>query len=136
MQDSSALKGGLRQCLYIQGMKSRVHPKDKTKYRVTNWAEYDETLVQRGNITLWISPSAVRAWTARASGRRGAPRKYTDLAIEMTLILRQVFRLPLREAEGFLQSLFDLMGLGLEAPDPRRIAAAGAALNLIPLTHA
>ena len=37
-------------------MNSRVHPKYKTKYRVTNWAEYDQALVERGDITLWISP--------------------------------------------------------------------------------
>ncbi len=36
-------------------MKSRVHPKYKTKYRVGNWAEYDRALVRRGEITLWIS---------------------------------------------------------------------------------
>lgn len=29
-------------------MKSRVHPKYKTKYRVGNWAEYDQALVHRG----------------------------------------------------------------------------------------
>ena len=63
-------------------MKSRVHPKYKTKYRVTNWAEYDQALVQRVNITFWITPDAIKAWTAKPSGRRGAPRKYTDLAIE------------------------------------------------------
>ena len=40
-------------------MKSRVHPKYKTKYRVNNWAEYDPTLVQRGDITLWISEDAI-----------------------------------------------------------------------------
>jgi hypothetical protein len=27
-------------------MSSRVHPKHKTKYRVSNWAEYDRALVQ------------------------------------------------------------------------------------------
>ena len=98
-------------------MKSRVHPKYKTKYRVTNWAEYDQALVQRVNITFWITPDAIKAWTAKPSGSRGAPRKYTDLAIETALTLRLVFRLPLRQAEGFLRSLFDLMGLSLEAPD-------------------
>ncbi len=35
------------------GMKSRVHPKYKIKYRVSNWADYDRALVRRGNITLW-----------------------------------------------------------------------------------
>jgi len=43
------------------GMKSRVHPKYTTEYRVTNWAEYDRALVQRGDITLWISPAAIEA---------------------------------------------------------------------------
>ncbi|MFT7485859.1 MAG: hypothetical protein ACI9F9_001710 [Candidatus Paceibacteria bacterium] len=38
------------------GMNSRVHPNFKTKYRVTNWVEYDRALVQRGDLTLWIAP--------------------------------------------------------------------------------
>ncbi|MGK0220360.1 MAG: hypothetical protein ACI9HE_003871, partial [Planctomycetota bacterium] len=29
-------------------MNSRVHPKYKTKYRVTNWPQYDQALVGRG----------------------------------------------------------------------------------------
>ncbi|MGK0203896.1 MAG: hypothetical protein ACI9S9_002976, partial [Planctomycetota bacterium] len=36
--------------------KSRVHPKYKTKYRVGNWADYDRSLVERGNLTVWLSP--------------------------------------------------------------------------------
>ena len=34
-------------------MKSRIHPKYKTKYRVKNWASYDRALVRRGDITIW-----------------------------------------------------------------------------------
>jgi hypothetical protein len=41
-------------------MRSRVHPKYKAKYRVGNWAEYDRALIQRGDITLWISEAAAR----------------------------------------------------------------------------
>ncbi len=44
------------------GMKSRVHPKYKTKYRVSNWSEYDRALVRRGEITLWISEDAIEDW--------------------------------------------------------------------------
>jgi len=43
-------------------MKSRVHPKYKTKYRVSNWAEYDRALVKRGTISMWISEDAVASW--------------------------------------------------------------------------
>ena len=31
-------------------MNSRVHPSFKTRYRVTNWTDYDRALVQRGDI--------------------------------------------------------------------------------------
>ncbi|MFT5287415.1 MAG: hypothetical protein ACI8TQ_003600 [Planctomycetota bacterium] len=98
-------------------MNSRVHPKYKKRYRVTNWPEYDRSLVQRGDITIWISPAAIKVWKAKSSGKRGAPKKYSNLAIETALTLRAVFRLPLRQAEGILRSLLELMALDLEAPD-------------------
>ena len=87
------------------GMKSRVHPKYKTKYRVSNWADYDRALVHRGDITLWISEEAIASWKPAPSGRRGAQRKFSDHAIETALTLRLVFKLPLRQAEGFLRSI-------------------------------
>jgi IS5 family transposase len=99
------------------GMKSRVHPKYKTKYRVGNWAEYDPALVQRGDVTLWISTDATDAWKPAASGTRGGQRKFSDRAIETALMLRLVFKLPLRQAEGFLRSVLSLMRVDLEAPD-------------------
>ncbi|MFT5292052.1 MAG: hypothetical protein ACI8QC_003354 [Planctomycetota bacterium] len=92
-------------------MNSRVYPKYKTKFRVTNWVEYDKALVRRGDITLWISEEAIESWASKPSGKRGAPRKYSDLAIETALTLRLVYRLSLRQTEGFLRSLLRIMGL-------------------------
>ena len=88
------------------GMKSRVHPKYKTKYRVRNWASYERALIGRGNITIWLSRAAIAAWKPERTRTRGAPPKYSDLAIETALTLRLLFHLPLRQAEGFLTSLF------------------------------
>ena len=31
-------------------MKSKVHPTYKTKYRVANWAAYNQALVRRGDV--------------------------------------------------------------------------------------
>ena len=42
---------------------------------------------------------------------------YSDLAIETALTLRLVFHLPFRQAQGFLNSLVEMMGLDLSAPD-------------------
>ena len=77
-------------------MKSRVHPKYKTKYRVANWASYDRALVRRGDVTIWFSPAAVATWEPLGVGKRGGQLKYSDLAIETTLTLRLIFHLPLR----------------------------------------
>ncbi|MFT5443074.1 MAG: transposase [Myxococcota bacterium] len=98
-------------------MKSRVHPKYKTKYRVSNWTAYDEALVPRGDLTLWISEDAIESWNPAPSGKRGGQRKFFDHAIETALTLRLVFKLPLRQTEGFLRSILSLMGIDLEAPD-------------------
>ena len=62
-------------------MNSRVHPKYKTKYRVSNWPEYDQGLVRRGDVTLWLSPEAVAAWKPAGGGRRGGQLRYSDVAI-------------------------------------------------------
>ena len=34
----------------------------KAKKKVTNWAEYNNTLCKRGSVTFWIEDSAVDAW--------------------------------------------------------------------------
>ena len=87
-------------------MKSRVHSTYKTKYRVSNWQEYERSLVQGGDITLWLSPEAGVAWKPARAVKRGGQRKYSDIAIETALKLRLVFPLPLRQTEGFLTSVF------------------------------
>ena len=111
-------------------MRSRIHPKYKTKYRVNNWPEYDRALAQRGDITLWISEDAITAWIPAPTGRRGAQRKFSDHAIETTLILRLIFKLPLRQAEGFLRSLLSLMGVGLEGPDHTTLSRRSQSLDV------
>jgi hypothetical protein len=111
-------------------MNSRVHPKYKTKYRVGNWTEYDRALVQRGDITLWISTDATDAWKPAPSRRRGGQRKFSDRAIETALVLRVVFKLPLRQAEGFLRSVLTLMDVDLEAPDHTTLSRRSQHLNI------
>ena len=98
-------------------MKSKVHPTYKTKYRVANWPAYNRALVRRGDVTVWVSSEAIAAWTPRRSGRRGGQRRYSDLAIETALTLRLLYHLPLRQAEGFLHALFEIMRLDLSVPD-------------------
>ena len=68
-------------------------------------------------MTLWLSSEAIAAWTPGRLLRPGVQRRYSDLAIETAPILRLLCHLPLRQAEGFLHSLFGMMRLDLSAPD-------------------
>ena len=111
-------------------MNSRVDPKYKTKYHVANWPEYERALVQRGDITLWLSADAIAAWTPAPSGRRGGQRKFSDPAIETALTLRLVFGLPLRQAEGFLRSALSLMNVDLDAPDHTTVSRRSQHLDV------
>src|SRR5919106_436020 len=106
------------------------HPKYKTTYRVKNWHEYDQSLRDRGDITLWISQDAINAWTPPMSGTRGAQPVYSDVAIETALTLRLLFRLPLRQTEGFLRSLLTLMGVTLPCPDHTTLSRRNATVAI------
>ena len=63
------------------------------------------------------------------TGRGGQP-KYSALAIATALTLRAVFRLALRQTEGLIGSILQLLGLDLAVPDhstlSRRCTAPGS----------
>jgi hypothetical protein len=111
-------------------MKSRVHPKYKTKYHVGNWAQYDRVLVQRGDVTVWVSADAMDAWKPEASGRPGGQRRFSDSAIETALTLRLVFGLPFRQTAGFLRSILALTGAALDAPDHTTLSRRSQRLGI------
>ncbi len=89
----------------------------KSQYRVRNWPEYEAGLRRRGDVTVWLSDAALNAWRAPASGKPGGQRTYADIAIEAALTIRMVFHLPLRQTEGFLRSLAQLLEVELPIPD-------------------
>ena len=89
----------------------------KLQYRIRNWAEYEAGLKRRGDLTVWLSTSVLHAWRAPANGKPGGQRKYADVAIEAALTIRMVFHLPLRQTEGFLRGLAEMLDIGLPIPD-------------------
>jgi hypothetical protein len=105
-------------------------PKYKMAYRVTNWREYDQSLRDRGNITLWISHEAIDTWTPPQTGKRGAQPVYSDVAIETALTLRLLFRLPLRQTEGFLGAVLSMMELMLPCPDHTTLSRRNATVAI------
>ena len=88
-----------------------------TIYRIKNWAAYNQSLVQRGNLTVLLSEEALAGWRYAEPTQRSAQFLYSDLVIETTLTFRKLFRLPLRQIEEFVQLLLDMMNVSLRVPD-------------------
>jgi hypothetical protein len=96
---------------------ARRHRIPKQLYRVTNWAEYDAALRQRGSLTGWFTAEAIAAWRAEPRTTRGGQPQYSASAIKTALTLRAVFRLALRQTQGLIGSILQLLGLDLAVPD-------------------
>ena len=107
----------------------------KKKYRIRNWREYERGLRSRGDVTIWLSEDAIAAWVPPKNGLRGGQRRYSNLAVRTALTLRVVFSLPLRQTEGFLDSLLRLMGLNLKAPDHTTLSRRNQIVAVPPLTR-
>jgi hypothetical protein len=90
----------------------------KQRHKISNWSEYNEALRQRGNIEIWLSDDAIENWyePKKENTGKGADQKYTDYAILACHEIRQVYKLPLRQSEGFINSIFKLMKLSIKCP--------------------
>src|SRR5919202_1924572 len=95
---------------------ARRHRIPKQRHRVTNWAEYDAALRQRGSLTVWFSEAAIAAWRAEPRTTPGGQPHYSALTITTALTPRAVFRLALRQTEGLIGSILRLLGLDLAVP--------------------
>jgi hypothetical protein len=105
--------------------------KRKGTYRITNWREYNESLVKRGSITFWFSDEVLAQWHhANERPKVGHPFVYSDTAIECLLTLRELFRLPYRQTEGLARSLAHLMQVEVAIPDYTSLAKRAAALAI------
>ena len=99
-------------------------------YRIKNWAEYNKALIQRGNISIWIDDKSVKNWfSSYHTCQAGRPATYSDEAILMMLILREVYKCSLRSLQGFVQSLFKAMDLDLPVPSYSQISRRAKSLH-------
>ena len=103
----------------------------KKSYQVKNWREYNEALVNRGDFTFWFSEEVVDAWEHENEEKKnGRPFVYSDLAIETLLTLRELFRLPYRQTEGFGRALAKLMNARVAIPHHTSLVKRAAKMNV------
>ena len=103
----------------------------KNQYRIGNWSEYNAGLKQRGSITFWLSTNVIEKWLLQEkTGRRGASHTYSDIAIATMSTIKSVFSLAGRQAQGFIESVFELMNLNLPVPDHSTVSRRLGSLKI------
>lgn len=102
----------------------------KTLYRVKNWFEYEEALVQRGSITFWLSDDFEKVWLYAGDKQRGSQFEYSDKAIEIMWTIKEVFHLTNRSAEGFMRSVFAMLNIHLPVPDHSTLSKRAKSLKV------
>jgi hypothetical protein len=124
-------KAGEKWNFLRHGRSELMVAKAKASYKITNWRQYNESLVQRGSITFWFRDDVIDQWEHdNAEPKVGRPFVYSDLAIESLLVLRELFRLPYRQTEGLGRSLTQLMQVDVAIPDFTSLAKRAAKLEI------
>ena len=99
-----------------------------TKYKTTNWSAYNDSLKQRGSLSIWFDPEMI--WVPPPRGKRGRQQSFSDAAIQTCLTLKVLFGMPLRQTTGFVESLLRLVGLDWTVPDFSTLCRRQKTLNV------
>lgn len=104
----------------------------RSKFKVTNWPEYNNILRNRGRIDFMIAEDLSDGWYEDNGGnkKRGGQKRYSDKAILMCLQIRCLFGLKLRQSQGFINWIFMLSGSKLTCPDYTTLSRRGKSLDL------
>lgn len=103
----------------------------KSAFTARSWSSYNKSLVERGNLAIWIGPDVIKGWkSVRKSGIHGGRKeKFSDAAILALMFLKSLYRMPYRMVEGFAKSLFLMMHLTLPVPHFTRICKRSKKLS-------
>jgi hypothetical protein len=113
-------------------MTARSSRKGKSKYKIKNWPKYNESLVNRGGITFWISEDIASSWYHKVDSKKeGGQKKYTDIAIQTSLTMRLIYSLGLRQTEGFMNSLFNILDLNITSAHYSTLSKRTDSLEII-----
>jgi IS5 family transposase len=80
---------------------------------------------------MWLSDDLLAAWrNSERTGKRGHPRDYTDTAILALATLQEIYHLGLRQTEGLMESIGELLHLEVASPDYSTLSRRRATLEV------
>ena len=103
--------------------------KDKklqTRYRTTDWPQYNAALKARVSLTVWLDREM--RWWAEPTGKRGRGKRFSDAAIPFCLSIQCLFNQLLLHILGMVQSLLQLAQRDGPVPDFSAVCRRSKAL--------
>ena len=95
-----------------------------------DWGTYNNRLKSHGRLDIFLSAELLDNWRHDGVRKPGGVVVYRDSVIELCLLLRVRFGLPLRQTEGFIGSVLSLLGLDLRVPDYTTLSRRAAKLAI------
>ena len=59
-------------------IQSKPEKKQKDTYKIINWSAYNQSLIKRGGVTIWVEEEAIEAWYYEGPSQRGAVSRKMD----------------------------------------------------------
>jgi len=87
--------------------------------KLNNWSAYNQSLVKRGNISIYLDEAIAQRAFAPPSHRHhvGHPQVYADALIELIVTLKIVCRQPFRQSIGLTAGMLRLTNVKWDLPD-------------------
>ena len=82
----------------------------KSQKKITNWKEYNKSLIERGKTSIYITDEALDRWFHKG-GRigKGKTNVYGDETVILMHIIAEVYNLTYRQTQGFLEDTLSNM---------------------------
>ncbi|WP_247233722.1 IS5 family transposase [Telluribacter sp. SYSU D00476] len=107
----------------------KIPPTPKAKYRLSNWLEYNKSLISRGSFALWIDQDTLDHWYYEGPRTAGGLFRYSDQCIQAALSLKAAFGLAFRQTQGLIQSILGIMKKELQVPSYTQLCRRQARIN-------
>lgn len=104
----------------------------KCAKKIKNWHEYNKALENRGSILLRIDEDFAHGKFNKPLHKHtaGRPQEYSDALIELILMIRALYHLPLRQVIGFVRKIFKLYGYTIKVPSYVTLSRRAGQLNI------
>ena len=55
------------------------HPKYRKRYKIQNWWSYEKSLINRGDLTLWLSEDVIESWNSDLNQKLGGKNLINEI---------------------------------------------------------